>query len=162
MEKVEVAVKKVLVDHLERSPLLLLQGKGSPKKTLPLWIGEGEATAIFLTLRDIQVSRPLAYDVMKNLLEKTDRKLERVMIDDLQGGSYHAKLTIGLAGDGIKDSPVGGDGIVSKTGEIQLDARPSDAVALALKLQSPIFVSEEILQNKGLDLFFDANEDEDG
>jgi hypothetical protein len=95
---------------------------------LPILIGPFEATAIALALEGAAVPRPLSHDLMRNILESLGSNLEQVIIHDIRDSTFYAKL------------------IVRTNGELQeIDARPSDGIALALRVQAPIFVTDKIV-----------------
>src|SRR5436309_6914428 len=121
---VEVKVGGVVLDPDSGSPVVRLVEKGKAGRELPIWIGPFEAQAIALELHGVAAPRPLTHDLMKSLVERLGAKLDRVVIEDLRDGTFFA--TLHLAGPG------GGD--------IVLDARPSDAIALALRLHGPLLV----------------------
>ena len=129
---IEVTVEGVKLDAETGTPVVRLveripSGKGAPRE-LPLWIGPFEAQAIILEMRGASPTRPITHDLMKSLLERLGAKLDRIVIDDLRDDTYFAKLHLQTS-----------DGRA-----VVVDARPSDAVALALRLQGQVFVSEEL------------------
>lgn len=128
---VEMKVRGLAVDAGSRQPVVILM---DPTETrfLPIWIGVFEADSILLALEEIKVPRPATHDLMKSLVTTLDARLDRVVIHSLEDKSstYFANLIL-LKG--------------SLPGEIEVDARPSDAIALALRLGSPIFVAEDVL-----------------
>jgi len=125
---VEVEVRDLGIDQASGTPVVRLVEKGKAGRELPIWIGPFEAQAIALELHGVAAPRPLTHDLMKTLVERLGAKLDRVVIEDLRDGTFFG--TLHLAGPG------GGD--------IALDARPSDAIALALRLHGPILVDEEL------------------
>ena len=125
---VEVEVRDLGIDQASGTPVVRLVEKGRAGRELPIWIGPFEAQAIALELHGVAAPRPLTHDLMKSLVERLGAKLDRVVIEDLRDGTFFA--TLHLAGPG------GGD--------IVLDARPSDAIALALRLHGPVLVDEEL------------------
>jgi len=100
---------------------------------LPIVVGSTEAQAIALQLEKISPPRPLTHDLMKNLLETISVKVDQIIVSDLRENTYYAILRIEL--DGTK---------------YEIDARPSDAIALALRMQSPIFVNESVMKRAGV------------
>jgi bifunctional DNase/RNase len=127
---VEVEVGGMGLDSVTGSPVLRLVEKGRARtgRQLPIWIGPFEAQAIALEMRGLPSPRPLTHDLMKQLVERLGGKLERVVIEDLRDGTYFA--TVHVAGPEGK--------------HVAVDARPSDAIALALRLHGPILVAEEL------------------
>ena len=98
------------------------------KRHLPILIGPFEATAIALALEGTQVPRPLSHDLMKSLIEALDARVERIVIDDIKENTFYAKVVLQHDGEAL-----------------EIDARPSDSIALALRTNAPIFVSEQII-----------------
>jgi uncharacterized protein len=128
---VEMKVRGLAVDAGSRQPVVILM---DPTETrfLPIWIGVFEADAILLALEEIKVPRPATHDLMKSLVQVLDAGLEKVVIHSLEDKSstYFANLVLQRKG---------------LPGETEVDARPSDAIALALRLGAPIFVAEDVL-----------------
>jgi len=125
---VEVEVRDVRLDPTTGSPVVQLVEKGKGGRELPIWIGPFEAQAIAAEIQGVPLPRPLTHDLMKRLVESLGGRLDRVVIGDLRDNTYFA--TLHLAGADGKD--------------ISLDARPSDAIALALRLHGPILVADEV------------------
>jgi bifunctional DNase/RNase len=126
---VEVEVRSVRLDPDAGSPVVRLVEKAAPRRQLPIWIGPFEAQAIAIELEGVAPPRPLTHDLMGALVEALEARLERVVITQLVEGTYHARLDL-VRGGGRP---------------VSLDARPSDALALALRLHRPIFVEETVL-----------------
>lgn len=112
--------------------LLLKEIDGS--QTLPIWIGKPEADSIALALGKVATPRPLTHDLMKNILKALDVEISRVVVTDIIDNTYYAILYLT---DGER--------------ELAIDSRPSDAVALALRVNAPIFVEEDILERRHTD-----------
>jgi hypothetical protein len=131
-EPVEVEVKGLGVDSESGAPVVRLVEKvpaaGAAARELPIWIGPFEAQAIALELNGVPSERPLTHDLMKRIVERLGGTLTRVVVDDLRGSTYIATLHF--------DGPGGKN--------LTVDARPSDAIALALRLRGPILVREEV------------------
>lgn len=135
-KQVEVTVEGLLLDPSTGSPVVRLVEKAgsgkaagdAPARELPIWIGPFEAQAIALEIQGVPPPRPLTHDLMKQLVERLGGKLERVEIFDLKDNTYFA--TLHVAGPGGKD--------------LAIDARPSDAIALALRFHGPILVSDDL------------------
>lgn len=126
---IEMTVGSLAVDPSTKMPFVVLQD-AEKKYALPIWIGMFEASAIAIELEKIKLARPMTHDLMKDLLTTLEGELVRVEIIDLRENTYIASL------------------IVRKSGheEIIVDARPSDAIALALRTGSPILVHEIVIQ----------------
>jgi bifunctional DNase/RNase len=125
---VEVTVGGMRLDVSTGTPVVQLVEKADRGRELPIWIGPFEAQAIALELQGVPPPRPLTHDLMKQLVERLGAKLNRVVIEDLRDSTYIATVHL--------DGPGGGG--------VKVDARPSDAIALALRLRGPILVSEEL------------------
>lgn len=110
--------------------IVVLRGEEG-QEVLPIWVGKPEANAISLALESVKLPRPMTHDLMKNALDAIEAKVISIVISDLKDNTYFAKIHL-LHGDG----------------EITVDSRPSDAIALALKMDSPIFVAGEVIQKQ--------------
>ncbi len=125
--KVKMKIQAVAMDPVTNSPVMILKEE-SGERGLPIWIGLLEATAIASKLENIQFPRPMTHDLMKNILDQLGIRVPRIEICDLRDNTYYALITLDIDGR-----------------EIQIDARPSDAVALALRTGAEIYVHEEVL-----------------
>ncbi len=119
-------VDKLGIDLLSHDPVVILKDIEG-KRYLPIMIGPFEATAIALALEGTQVPRPLSHDLMKSIIESLRARVDRVVIHDLRDNTFYAKVVL-----------------QSSMGQLEVDARPSDSIALALRTNSPIYVSERI------------------
>ena len=124
-DRIKVEVANVGVDR-EGLPFVLLQDS-SGRRLLPIMIGEGEAQAIALQLHGVSPGRPLTYDLIKNLLESTGNRVDRVEVSDLREQTYYATITL-------------------DHGRYQIDSRPSDAIAVALATNAPIYVASKLFE----------------
>jgi hypothetical protein len=131
---VEMEVKGVRLDTIGQSPVVILADKEG-KKALPIWIGLLEANAIDKELKNITSPRPMTHDLLHSILDQVQVKVREVRIVDLKDNTYYARLFLTL------DKKV-----------IEVDARPSDAIILALKSKTPIFVLATILDAQGVTL----------
>lgn len=128
-------ISGLTVDPLTNSPIVILK-EIEGEKTLPIWIGLLEATAIASELEGIEFSRPMTHDLIKNILEMIDVKVVKIEVCDLKNNTYYALIYISHNGK-----------------EMTIDARPSDALALSLRVGAPIFVAEEVIdKSKQIDL----------
>ena len=126
---VEVVVARLGLDSTTQSYVLVLQEKGGTR-LLPIWIGQPEAESIVMQIHSIKRVRPLTHDLCKNLILGLGGSLRRVQITRVEKNTYYAELHINR-----------GDNVV------QIDARPSDSIAIALRLAAPIFASETLLSS---------------
>jgi bifunctional DNase/RNase len=132
------------VDLQSNTPVLLLQETDGEGRTIPIFIGSPEATAIAYAIQGVDMPRPLTHDLMKDVLDALDNGVERVVITELVGSTYFAELH--LLRQGVRT-------VVS--------SRPSDAVAIAVRTESPLFVSDELMESEGIVLALDADDDDD-
>lgn len=131
----------LLSDALTKSPIVILK-EIDGERTLPIWIGLLEATAIATELEGVKFPRPMTHDLLKSVLEFIDVKVNRVEVCDLKKNTYYALIHL-----------------MHKGKELTIDARPSDALALSLRMRAPIFVAEEVLnKSKQVNLTADAED----
>jgi len=124
---IAVRVDRVTLDtHTNRFVVILRDDVKS--RWLPIVVGNTEAQAIALQLEQITPPRPLTHDLIKNMLESVEAKIARVVVSDLRENTYYALISLKLNGD-----------------QSDIDSRPSDAIALALRMSAPIFVSEDVM-----------------
>ena len=124
---VETKIKTLMLDPNSQSPIVVLETV-SDKKLLPIWIAAPEARAIALELEHVTMPRPLTHDLIRNIIQGLGATLQRVLITDLRSNTYFAVLFLRLKGQ-----------------DLQIDARPSDAIAVALRMKAPIYVSTQVL-----------------
>jgi bifunctional DNase/RNase len=129
---VEMELNKIIVDDKHGEQMIILKEKEGTKM-LPIMIGASEAAAIKLHLSGFNPPRPLTHDLLKDTIGSLNGNLEKVVIDKLENNTFYAKLIIRLNGS-VKN----------------VDARPSDSIALALRAKVPIFVDEEVLDKAKL------------
>jgi len=122
-------ISALAVDTLTKSPIVLLK-EIDGERTLPIWIGLLEANAIAVELEGIQLARPMTHDLLKNILEMMDVKVERIEITELKNNTFYALIHIQY-----------------KEQAFTIDARPSDALALSLRVGAPIFVAEKVIES---------------
>jgi bifunctional DNase/RNase len=126
---VRMRVAHLGLDRSTNTPVVILQEEGG-ERTLPIWIGAPEANAIALEMQGAKPERPLTHDLMKHLVSGLGGELRRVVISGLRENTYLAELLIYRGGD-----------------VFEVDARPSDSIALALRMNAPIYSNEDLLQN---------------
>ena len=125
---IEMKVMGIAIDTATGSPIIVLNDKDN-RKALPIWIGSAEASAIIRKIENIKVLRPMTHDLIIDIIEKTGYKVDRIEINDVEKETYFS--TIYLT-DGNEN-------------EITIDSRPSDAIAVAIRVDAPIFVSAKVL-----------------
>jgi bifunctional DNase/RNase len=129
---VELIIDSIRVNVLSFQRVVILRVKDSDKY-LPIWIGASEADAIALKLQDIQVARPMTHDLLRAALATVGATVNRIVVSDLNDDTYYAKIVIQHNGS-----------------TVEVDSRPSDALALALRTGAPVFVAERVIQEAGL------------
>jgi hypothetical protein len=120
------------IEAASGAPLILLREHDAPHRVLPIFVGPTEATAIALALGDESPPRPLTHDLMAALVDTVDASVERVEVTELRDGTFFAELAVS-----------------GPTGDRRLDSRPSDAIALAVRVDAPLFVSTAVLDEAG-------------
>ena len=129
----EVVVKNLNIDPKTKTPMLILQNKDDEEQLLPIWIGVSEGVAIAQRLDDKQTARPMTHDLMASVLKEFDMKVIKVVVTDLKESTFYARIAIESGG-------------VLR----EIDARPSDSIALALRVGAPIFVAKSVLSESGV------------
>jgi len=129
---IEVRIRGLLMDPTTNMPIVVLKDVGSDA-VMPIWVGIFEANAIALEIEKMPAARPLTHDLMRNLVRHLNGELERVVITELKDDTFYAVLWLRQG-----DEPVA------------IDARPSDAIALALRADCPIYVAEKVMESAKL------------
>ena len=127
MKEIEFKIKGLMMDPLTNAPIVVLQ-QVSSDTLLPIWVGIFEANAIALQIEKVDTPRPMTHDLIKGLLNHLDIKVNKIVVTELKENTFYALIFLNAGG---------------KT--ITVDSRPSDAIALALRTDSPIFVTDEVL-----------------
>ncbi|MEA2505755.1 MAG: uncharacterized protein QOH48_373 [Actinomycetota bacterium] len=131
---IELSLVGVRVELPTNQPIVLLK-EADGHRYLPIWVGAVEATAIAFALQGIQTPRPMTHDLLRDILNETDVTVERVLINELVDQTFFALIRLQASGD---------------TKEVS--SRPSDAIALAVRANVPIFADEEVLEQAGIEL----------
>jgi len=138
----EVIIKALLVDPSSNSPVVLLKDRHS-RRALPIWIGDAEAISIAFGLQNEDFPRPLTHALMKEMLEDLNAHVEKVVIKEVRGNTYFASIFL----------------TDSRGTLLEFDARPSDSLALSLRVGCPIYIADEVFEAAGIESPF-AEEDE--
>ncbi|MGH7332197.1 MAG: bifunctional nuclease family protein [Candidatus Rokuibacteriota bacterium] len=125
---VEMKVRGLALDPVSNMPIIILRDE-EDKRSLPIWVGIFEANAIALELEKIPTPRPMTHDLIKNILETIEARLLKIVVTDLRENTFFAELHLQVG-----------------EGEVTVDSRPSDAIALALRAAAPIYVDEEVVR----------------
>jgi hypothetical protein len=129
---IKVTIDSVRASLLSQHRVVVLKEEGVDRY-LAIWIGPYEADAITIKLQGVDVARPLTHDLLHQTLSKLGGKVSHVLVSDLQEDTFFARIVVDRVGE-----------------RIELDSRPSDAIALAVRTQSPIFVSESVMERAGI------------
>jgi bifunctional DNase/RNase len=130
---IEVTIDSVRVSLMSQHRIVVLREENG-ERYLPIWIGPFEADAITIQLQGIEVARPMTHDLLKQLIETLDGEVSHVIISDLQSDTFYAKIVLNINGD-----------------TLEVDSRPSDAVALAVRVDAPIYVDEDVMDRAGME-----------
>jgi uncharacterized protein len=129
---IEVRIRGLMMDPATNMPIIMLKDVGS-EAVLPIWVGIFEANAIASEIEKIAPPRPMTHDLTRNMLRYLNARLEKVVITEIKEETFHAVLWLRQGGE-----------------QIVVDARPSDAIALALRSDCPIYVAEQVMQSAKL------------
>ena len=134
----QMQVQGIALDPVTNRSVVVLKGVES-NEVLSIWIGTFEANAIAMRLENVEMPRPMTHDLIKNLFDNLNAKVEYIHINDLQSSTYYAEIVLNVNGQ-----------------KIPIDSRPSDAINVAIRCNAPIFVSPHVIENakadKNLDL----------
>ena len=124
---IEMFIKGLMIDPVTNMPIVILRDDGN-ERTLPIWVGPVEANAIALQIENVTPARPMTHDLLSNVVADLGASLRRVVISDLRDGTFFAYLQLDRDGD-----------------VLFVDSRPSDALALSLRVRAPVFVDDKVL-----------------
>jgi bifunctional DNase/RNase len=127
--QIEMSIKGLMVDPITNMPIVILRDQEG-QKVLPIWVGIFEANAIALQIENISTPRPMTHDLLRNVIQDLKASVQKIVVCDLQENTFYALIYLGLHGE-----------------TVAIDARPSDAIALALRTRAPIFVEESVIDN---------------
>jgi len=132
---VEMKVEGLTLDPLTNMPIIILKDS-TGSKALPIWVGYFEANAIALEIEQVSTPRPMTHDLLKNLIQNMKAEVNHILVSELKDNTFYAIISL-----------------VYEDITLTIDSRPSDAIALALRTKSPIFVEEKVIEDaKSLDL----------
>jgi bifunctional DNase/RNase len=126
---IKMTVERIILDPVSNAPIVILKDERETK-ALPIWVGIFEANAIAMELENVVSPRPMTHDLMKGMLETFNLKVTKVVVDNLVNNTFYATIHV--------VTPMGE--------ERQIDSRPSDAIALALRMKAPIFVAKDVVE----------------
>jgi hypothetical protein len=126
---VEMKVRGLALDAVSNMPIIILRDE-EDKRSLQIWVGIFEANAIALQIENIATPRPMTHDLLRNVISDLNGQVDRVVVSDLKDNTFYAVIHLTVRGE-----------------RVAVDARPSDAIALALRTRSPILVEETVIDN---------------
>lgn len=140
---IEMKVMGIAIDTASGSPIIVLNDKDN-RKALPIWIGSAEASAIIRKIENIKVLRPMTHDLIIDVIQQTGYSVDRVEINDVEKDTYFSTIFL----------------INEEGKEIEIDSRPSDAIAVAIRVDAPIFVSAKVLADGSVSCDSEKDEEE--
>jgi bifunctional DNase/RNase len=130
--EIEMTIRGLMLDPVTQMPIVILKGVGG-EQVLPIWVGHFEAHAIQMEIEKVSAPRPMTHDLIKNVLTGLETQVHRVVVTELREDTFYAVIWLERGGE-----------------VVSVDSRPSDALALALRVDCPIFVDEVVLKNSKL------------
>ena len=124
-----MTIKGLMVDPITNMPIIILRDKDG-QRVLPIWVGVFEANAIALQIENVTPQRPMTHDLLKNVISDLRGRIEKIVVSDLKDNTFFALIYLNVNGEAMA-----------------IDARPSDAIALALRTRAPILVDETVIDN---------------
>ena len=132
--QIEMTIKGLMVDPDTNMPIIILRDDAGDR-VLPIWVGIFEANAIALQIENVATPRPMTHDLLRNVIQDLDGAVQKVVVSELKESTFFAVIHLAVRGE-----------------PVLIDARPSDAIALALRTKAPIYVEEDVIDNaKALD-----------
>lgn len=144
---IPVGIASLSVDSASNQPVIILrpvEEEGATGRLVPIWIGQNEATAILLALQGIEPPRPMTHDLLKSVVESLGTQVLRVEITRIEAGTFYGLVVLDGPGDSV----------------IEIDARPSDSIALAVRTGAPIFISQQVLDEAAVVEVTEEDEEE--
>jgi uncharacterized protein len=139
----EMVIYGVSFDMVGKQPIVLLK-TAEGNKFLPIWIGHPEAAAILMKLQGANTPRPMTHDLLTDMLEKLEARVIRIAVTELRENTFYAVVTVAVDGS-----------------EIEIDSRPSDAIALAVRSDAPIYADDSVIEESAIEFEHeDVNEEE--
>ena len=140
---IEMTIKGLMVDPITNMPIVILRDQDG-QRVLPIWVGIFEANAIALQIENIETPRPMTHDLLRNVIQDLKADVEKIVVCDLKDNTFYALIHMRIDGE-----------------VVAVDSRPSDAIALALRVRAPILVEETVIDNaKSLDFTPDKADSE--
>jgi bifunctional DNase/RNase len=127
--QIEMTIKGLMVDPITNMPIIILRDKDG-QRVLPIWVGVFEANAIALQIENIATPRPMTHDLLRNVIHDLKAEIMKIVVSDLKENTFYALIHLEVNGE-----------------PLAVDARPSDAIALALRARAPIYVEDRVIDN---------------
>jgi bifunctional DNase/RNase len=127
--EIEMTVKGLMIDPITNMPIIVLRD-GDGQRILPIWVGVFEANAIALQIENVTTPRPMTHDLLRNVISDLKADITKIVVSDLKENTFYALIHLTVAGESMA-----------------IDARPSDAIALALRARAPIFVEDRVIDH---------------
>jgi bifunctional DNase/RNase len=127
--QIEMTIKGLMVDPITNMPIIILRDKDG-QRVLPIWVGVFEANAIALQMENVTTPRPMTHDLLKNVISDLKADIQKIVVSDLKENTFYALIYLLVNGE-----------------PVAIDARPSDAIALALRARAPIFVEDAVIDH---------------
>ncbi|HXH05649.1 MAG TPA: bifunctional nuclease family protein [Vicinamibacterales bacterium] len=141
--QIEMTIKGLMVDPITNMPIIILRDKEG-QRVLPIWVGVFEANAIALQIENVTTPRPMTHDLLRNVIEDLKASVQKIVVCDLRENTFYALIYLTTHGE-----------------TVAIDARPSDAIALALRARAPIYVEERVIDSaRSLDVTPDKTDAE--
>lgn len=141
--QVEMKIKGLMLDPITNMPIVILSDMEG-QRILPIWVGFFEANAIALQMENVSTPRPMTHDLLKNIIAGLNASVKKILVNNLSDNTFYALIFLEMGGE-----------------TVAIDSRPSDAIALALRMKSPIFVDEEVIHKaKSIEGSRDLNDNE--
>ncbi len=141
--QIEMTIKGLMVDPITNMPIIILRDRDG-QRVLPIWVGVFEANAIALQIENVTTPRPMTHDLLRNIILDLKADIQKIVVSDLKENTFYALIYLTVNGE-----------------PMAIDARPSDAIALALRARAPIFVEDRVIDHaKTADLTPDKRDTE--
>ncbi|UCG24282.1 MAG: bifunctional nuclease family protein [Chloroflexota bacterium] len=129
---IEVVIDSIRISLISQHRIVMLRDVDGERR-LPIWIGPCEAEAITIELQDVEIARPVTHDLLKNVIEEVGGTVSHILINELRDQVFYARLFVDISGE-----------------MLEIDCRPSDAIAVAVRAKVPIFVEEDVMEEAGI------------
>jgi bifunctional DNase/RNase len=127
--QIEMTIKGLMIDPITNMPIVILRDKDG-QRVLPIWVGAFEANAIALQIENVTTPRPMTHDLLRNVIHDLKADIQKIVVSDLKENTFYALIYLVVNGE-----------------PVAVDARPSDAIALALRASAPIFVEDRVIDS---------------